>query len=1092
MSSFKSNMKGMIVSASLRKSLLHTSTALAIALATTTTFAIQAEAQVTTSGMKGVVTSGDATVGNATVVITHTPSGSRKTLTTGTDGVFNISGLRVGGPYSISVTSDQGKAEVEGVYLTLGEMSNVPVALSSSSSTFEEIVVTGSAISGAIKMGMATTIDEERRKGIPATSRELHDFVKIDPLVTIDPTNSNAISIAGSNNRYNSITVDGIKQNDDFGLNNGGFPTQRSPISLDAIDQLAINASPFSAEYGGFTGGNINIVTKSGTNDFHGTAFFTYRDDGLTGTKSKDDDITLDFSEKIWGGTLGGPIVKDKLFFFVGFEKFNSSSPNRFGPAGTNLANEVSGITEAELDRASQIANDVYGFDAGTAADLNSLPESDRKIFAKLDWNINEDHRAAFTYQNTEGNKINPQNQGTSFGGSLSLPSNWYDKNDKMKSYSFQLFSDWSDSFSTEVKIGRKEVETLQEPLKGNEFAQMRIRLASGSSIYLGPDQYRHQNFLSNDGWNFKLKATYYTGDHEVKVGMEYETLDIVNVFNPQSNGVYEFQADAACGTALDCFEARTADTLFYSNATSNNKNDALAEFSNNVMTVFLEDVWTVNEKLTMTMGVRYTRYGTNDEPLLNQTFATKYGFNNNETLDGRDLIAPRVGFNYLVDERTTIRGGVGLFSGGNPNVWISNNYTNDGVTLVNTGTIRSGDALSNVDGFNIHQDALKLISDQAGLGTGSVNYLDPEFKIPSVWKFNLAIDHEFNFGEIMGDGYNVTAEALITTVKQAAHWEELRASAQRKDIDGNDMFAPDGRPIYTRQDRGSFDLGLTNDARGDIKVFTLSMQKQYDSGFDFFGAYTYTDSNDVNPGTSSTATSNYSKIAVSDRENFSLATSNYEVQHRFVLNMNYVKEFIDGYKSRFSMFVTSKSGRPFSYTYDQASSSRDIPFGGGAEFERRDRQLIYVPTSGDSAMCYTGCLVDGAATSSAVTEAEFMAFLSETGLDKYAGEIAPRNSQKNPWITTMDFRFTQEIPGIMDGHKGIFTFDVQNLTNLLNSNWGRLDQVSFPSLSSVGRVSITDDNQYVLTRFYNPTEPWNLNSLASVWKIRLGVRYEF
>tara|TARA_R110002096_G_scaffold21494_7_gene69749 strand:- start:3085 stop:6291 length:3207 start_codon:yes stop_codon:yes gene_type:complete len=1068
-------MKGMIVSASLRKSLLHTSTALAIALATTTTFAIQAEAQVTTSGMKGVVTSGDATVGNATVVITHTPSGSRKTLTTGTDGVFNISGLRVGGPYSISVTSDQGKAEVEGVYLTLGEMSNVPVALSSSSANLEEIVVTGSAISGAIKMGMATTIDEERRKGIPATSRDLHDFVKVDPLVTIDPTNSNAISIAGSNNRFNSVTVDGIKQNDDFGLNNNGFPTQRSPISLDAIEQLAVNASPFSAEYGGFTGGNINIVTKSGTNDFHGTAFFTYRNDSLTGNKSKENDITLDFNEKIWGGTLGGPIVEDKLFFFVGFEKFNSSTPNQFGPAGTSFANEVSGVTQAELDRATQIANDVYGFDAGSVADLDSLPVKDRKIFAKLDWNINEDHRAAFTYQNTEGNQINPQNQGTSFGGSLSLPSNWYDKNDKMKSYSFQLFSDWSDSFSTEVKIGRKEVETLQEPLKGNEFAQAQIVLGSGSSIYLGPDQFRHANQLKNDSWNAKFKATYYTGDHEIKVGLEYEKVDVFNVFLPGSNGRYVFQG-------LDDFEARTASSVYYSNAFSHNKEDGAAEFANASFTAFLEDVWTVNEDLTLTAGIRYERYSTNDLPTFNQNFMDRYGFANTSTLDGRDLITPRLGFNYVAGERTVVRGGVGIFSGGNPNVWLSNTYTNDGVTIVNSGTVSSGPLLNNIDGFSVSQGLKDLLV----AGNGPVDYLNPNFKIPSVTKFNLAVDHEFNFGEIMGDGYNVTAEALITTVNQAAQWEELRA-------DEKVGTAPDGRPIYNREGRGSYDIGLTNVTEGGSKVFTLSLQKQYESGFDLFGAYTFTDSEDVNPGTSSTSTSNFGKVAVSDRVNFGVATSNYEVRHRFILNMNYVKEFIDGYKSRFSMFVTSKSGRPFSYTYDQASSSRDIPFGGGAEFERRDRQLIYVPTQGDSAMCYTGCVVDGdAPINSAVTEAEFMAFLSETGLDKYAGEIAPRNSQKNPWITTMDFRFTQEIPGIMDGHKGIFTFDIQNLTNLLNSNWGRLDQVSFPSMSTIGRVSITDDNKYVLTRFYNPTEPWNMNSLASVWKIRLGVRYEF
>ncbi len=1082
MNSLKSNMKGLMMSSALRTSFMHTSATVAVALATATTLAIQAEAQVTTSGIKGVVTADGAVVSNATVIITHTASGSRKTLTTKSDGSFNVSGLRVGGPYTIVVTSDQGKGSIEGIYLNLGDISNIPVEIATSSAALEEIIVTGSALDGVIRMGSSTSIGEDRRRGIPATSRNLDEYVKVDPMVTIDPTNDNAISIAGANNRFNSVTIDGVKQNDDFGLNNNGFPTQRSPISLDAIDQISVNAAPFSVEYGGFQGGNINVVTKSGTNDFHGTAFFTYRDDNLSGTKSKDDDVTLDFTEKNWGATLGGPIIKDKLFFFVGFEKFNSSQPNQFGPLGTSLANEVTGITQAELDEVADIANSVYGFDAGTTDELTSVPEKDRKIFAKLDWNINEDHRAAFTYQNTEGNIINPQGQSTSFGGSLSLPSNWYDKNDKLKSYALQVFSDWSENFSTELKVSRKEVETLQEPLRGNEFAQFQVDLDTGARIILGPDQFRHANQLRNDAWNVKFMATYYAGDHELKFGYERETLDVFNLFIQAANGRYIFDS-------IDDFRNREADSLFYGNATSNVKEDGAAQFKSNVDTFYVEDTWTVNDDLTLNFGLRYERYGTDDEPTFNQTFFDKYGFSNAETLDGRDLISPRFGFNYVVDERTVLRGGVGRFGGGNPNVWISNNYTNDGVTLVNTGTIDPGDAgdaaLSGVDGFNIHPDALALISNQAGAGTGPVNYLNPDFKIPSVWKFNLGVDHEFYLGEVMGDGYNVSAEFLYTVVDQGAHWEELRADDQVG-------TAPDGRPIYNREDRGNFDIGLTNDPRGSAKVFTLKVDKTFDSGFDFYGAYTFTDSEDVNPATSSTATSNFGRIAVSDRQNFSLATSNYEVRHRFILNMNYVKEFIDGYDSRFAIFVTSKSGRPFSYTYDQASSSRDIPFGGGAEFERRDRQLIYVPTQGDSVMCYTGCIVGGNATASAVTEAEFLEFLSETGLDKYAGQIAPRNSQKNPWITTVDFRFTQEIPGIMEGHKGLFTFDIQNLTNLLNNKWGRLDQVSFPSLSTIGRVSITDDNRYVLTRNNLDAEPWNFQSLASVWKIRLGVRYEF
>ncbi|MBL4800242.1 MAG: TonB-dependent receptor [Emcibacter sp.] len=1044
-----------MISSTVRARILNTSTAVAIALASATTFAIQAEAQVTTSAMKGTVTLDGAPIANAKVTITHTPSGTKKILTTNSNGVYNVKGLRVGGPYSVVVVSTSGQGNVKDVFLTLGESTNIKVSLSPNSDSLEEIVVTGSMIAQATRFGMSTNIGEDLRKGIPATSRELYDIVRIDPLVTIDPTNSNAISIAGSNNRFNSVTIDGVKQNDDFGLNNGGFPTQRSPISLEVIDQISVNAAPFDVSYGGFQGGNINVVTKSGTNDFHGSAFFYYRDGSLTGTKIEDREVKQNFNEKIYGGSFGGPIIKDKLFFMLGFEQLKAEEPIDFGPVGGGYATEVNDVSNADILEITRIANDVYGFNPGSFSDLGaSLPEEDRKIFAKLDWNINDDHRAAFTYQYNKGNELNPQN---GFSSTLGLPSNWYDKKETLNSYALQVFSDWSENFTTEVKVSYKEVETLQESLMGNDFAEMEITTTDGGRVVIGPDEFRHANYLTNETLTAKFAATYYLDNHEISFGAEHENLDVFNLFVNKSLGFYEFDSIAD-------FEAQEASVFRYQNAVTNNSDDAAASFSYSVNSVYLQDTWTVNGDLTIMAGLRYDWYTSSDTPNENAFFMDRYGFSNTETLDGRSLFQPRVAFNYQANDRTVIRGGVGLFGGGNPNVWVSNSFSNDGVTVA---AYDNFSGVSGVDGFVIPQEGL----DGVAAGNGNVNFVDPNFKIPSTWKINLAVEHDFDLGETMGDGYLVTAEAIISRVKNATTW-----------IDTNIVqtgTAPDGRPIYSDAfpgDSNGYDLMLTNTTEGKSDVFVLSLQKDYtETGISFFGSYTYTNSEDINSGTSSTATSNYGKQAAIDINSLQLATSNYQRKHRIVLSIDYRTEFIQDYESRFGFLFTATSGRPFSYTFDGNSST----FGADSQYFR-DRQLFYVPTGADDP------LIDGTSYSS-----ELHDLIESSGLAKYRGEIAPRNAFFDDWTKTLDFKFSQEIPGIMDGHKGVFTFDIQNLTNMLNSNWGVVNYTPFHYTQQVADIAIVG-NKYVYSDVNTDAGSKSTQTLASLWKIRLGVRYEF
>ncbi|MGA0104462.1 MAG: carboxypeptidase regulatory-like domain-containing protein, partial [Steroidobacteraceae bacterium] len=392
-----------------------------------------AGAQETSTQISGSVSdaSGNAVAG-ARVTILHLPSGTTSSASTSASGQFSASGLRVGGPYTVTVNAEgfQGAA-VENLYTELGRRASLALVLQPRAE-LAEVEVTASGM-GATALGVSSEFSAETIASAPSINRDLKGTLRIDPKAWIDPTNSDALEVAGVNNRYNSITIDGVRQSDDFGLNNNGYPTQRSPISIDAVEALSLQTAPFDVQYSSFRGSTINVVTKSGTNEFDGSAFYYTYDDSLVGDKSKDRKFDFAFEEEKFGGTLRGPIIKDKLFFSLSYEKLERQAPQDFGPTGSGAAIEVPGITQAEYDQIVQITRDVYGYDPGDR--LSSLPEEDEKMFAKIDWNISDSHRASLSYQRTEGNEVIQTNNSSS-RRELSTPSDWYNRAITLDSYS--------------------------------------------------------------------------------------------------------------------------------------------------------------------------------------------------------------------------------------------------------------------------------------------------------------------------------------------------------------------------------------------------------------------------------------------------------------------------------------------------------------------------------------------------------------------------------------------------------------------------------------------------------------------------------
>ena len=975
----------------------------------------------------------------------------------------------------------------ENVYLNISAPSYVYLAEPGGS--LEEVLVTGSRSEFGVRMGASTFIDSDALNAAASISRDFKNVIRQDPRVALDAANQNAISIGGFNNRYNSLTVDGVRQNDEFGLNQSGFPTQRTPVSMEAIEQISVETAPFNVEYGGFQGGTINIVTKSGDNDFHGSAFWNGTDDRYIGDKSEDRDIDLgDFKEKFYGGTISGPIIKDRLWFFVSYEKFAGSDPDAtlFCPEGGGCANPIPGVTQADVDLIRSITQDVYGYDP-LPLFTSATPIEDEKWLAKIDWQINDNHNASFTYQFVEGTDLIDQGN-SSFSRRLALPSNFYDRGEKMKAFSVQLFSHWNDALSTEFKFAYKDIENLQAPLGGMEFAEMEVSIGDGAEIRFGPDTFRHANFLFTENYQLKIKADYVWGDHLFSAGYELDTVDVFDIFAPDSLGSYSF-------SSIEDFENQRANTLVLDNiSVTGDVNDLGGEFKNNIHSFYFQDRWDVRDNLVLQAGIRVDAYTSNDAPVLNEKFLARHGFDNTATADGRNVVLPRFGFNWQPRERTTIRGGVGLFSGGVPIGFLSNSFQNVGI--LNQNSFFARDALEGiaVDGFNIDPSLLA----QLVPGDGNVTALDPDFDIPSIWKINIAWDQQFDIGQ--SKDYRFTADLLFGFVRDAPLWIDLRREVIGTAADGRPIYGAFGcaddpatvDPIDECRAIPNYDILMTNTSKGKNHSYAFSLSKDFDwkSGGDLSThiSYTYQDSAAVNDALSSTPTSLIGREQTFDRNNTLLGRSSFETKHRFVATVTWRKTFFEFLPTTLSFFFQRQSGKPYGYTFDAPRTSFGDTFGGNEPIDDDDTQLLYVPTGPDdpNVIFASGFDIDG-----------FESLLnSESCIGQFRGEIAKKNSCTSPWTTRVDMRFTQalRLPGVRFlGESSLeFILDIENLGNLINSDWGRVEQISFPFTKQV--VTLDQDlgpnGELIFNSFRD--ENFSVSNLASLWKIQFGLRYNF
>ncbi|MFN4183943.1 MAG: carboxypeptidase regulatory-like domain-containing protein [Hyphomonas sp.] len=1068
-------------------------------------------AQETASELRGsIVDQSGAAVAGATVTILHGPTGSSSVMTTSSNGGFFQTGLRPGGPYSITVTAPgfEGSA-VEGLSLNPGTQPPLRLrlaAIGDDTAVLDTVVVTGAAISALdLNNGVGSNYNARDVANQPSLARDIIATLNRDPLAVSSGPNN--LSVAGVNPRYNAVTIDGARQADNLGLGSNTFPTARSPINLDIVEAVSLVASDYTVTASGFTGGLVNVVTKGGSNEIDGSAFYYYRDQDYIGTSVFGGERSYNpgiFEEKEYGATLRGPIIKDKLFFSLSYDKFQTAQQVDISASAASA-----GYSQQFYDSLNQLVLDTYGIDMGGRPLQVALPEETERLFARIDWDINADHRLQVQYQNTEETSVSGATSVTSF------QSSWYDVPSTLDSYTAQLFSNWTPNLSTRLRASYTENERLQSCRAGDGVGAINMILSVNNTVGTplegllnisnpnttrtlagGCDQFRHTNTYADERLTLFGQADYVWNDMIFTFGGEYETLEAANAFSQYSRGLYTFTGGQNLIDGIG--------NVQYRNVASNNTADYLTQYDYARWTGFAQARWNVLPELELSGGLRYEYITTDSGAQLDPTFETQVGIPNTTTTDGLDILMPRVGFRYTPLDRTTISGGFGLFSGGDPGVWT----LNAAAPLV---VVAQANNLAGLDPTVIPQ---QLIDAVANGSAGAIDALAPNFNLPSDWKASLRLDQSFdlNFGAVdLGSDYRASIQVLHTRSKDAFLWQEYGQTNGGLTTG----VAPDGRPIYA--DLQALGLSnrtiLTNDSGDESTVYTVSLEKAYENGLDLFMSYAHQDVESLTEGSSSRGISAWRGQVAADRNFPGPRTSLYQVSDAFKVGLGYERAFIGDLATRVDLFGQFTSGGRFTYTFDIANNNSLFGRAGNGE-NPYDNSPFYVPDLfGDNNVVY-GANFDLAA---------FGEYVKKNNLQQ--GKISEVNGAKSTWNQRWDFRLQQDLPGIwgakdyLGDNRFKLVFDVENFGNLLNDEWGTMytapanGQLAIVAADLVTRAdvlangvggasaltgdaartacAVSTDCVYRYNSFNGLATGFE-NNAASAWKVRVGIRYEF
>jgi len=1053
-----------------------------------------AYAQNTSSSLSGrIVDAAGKPVAGATVEIIHVPSGTSRTVVTDAEGRYSAQGLRVGGPFDVKASGAGSAGEQDDVYLKLAEETTLNLTVAPS--TAQELAgVTVTAVSpGATfqpdNKGLSSNVSQRELKVIPNPNRSIQDIARTDPHITLTNVARGEISALGQNSRYNNITIDGVPTNDSFGLEANGLPALNQPLSFDAIEEYNLSTMNFDVTNKRSVGANVNIVTKSGTNDFHGDVYYAY-----TNAKDLTSDEPSDFTgynaKKTFGATVGGPIIKDTLFFFLGYEEAKTLAPGpAFGPIGSNASNTVN-ISQDDINRIIQIANG-YGLTPGNlgASDANQ----DNKLYiGKLDWNITDGHRASFRYNETKSDQPIIQ---TFNANTLSLSSYSYVQQRDLKSYVLNLYDDWTDSFSTEGSFSYSKYDAVSHTLADQPQIQVCTDptgcSSTNPSVFLGTDQFRHYNVLGVKTYNGFFAGSWFLGDHTIKAGADFQRDMYFNLFGRTEFGAYQF-------ASIDDFESGNYSSFSLYRPTNGDINSVAANWRLDQWGLFIQDTWQATSQLSIQYGIRWDIPTTPDVPGYNAAFAQAFGYSNQGTINNNDILEPRASFNYTFDTelKSQLRGGIGVSEGVTPGVWLSNPYSNNGL-LVQTFSAGSGCCfIPNAHGQQPPNTAPSALQ--------TVDTVDSDFQLPTVLKMTIGYDHELPWW-----GLVATAEYAHLDVINGLYYKAINLGpgngvladgrisywgSTDPNLWANNTSNPNQPQGYTTLQRsgsnpafGGQSTFLTNTNKGEANFLTLSLQTPFkDEGVSGSAAMTLGRATEVNPGTSSQAFSNFSGRAAFNPNDDIAYRSNYDIKARLLGSLTWQHHFFGDYATSVSAFYDGHSGQPYSFTFGNDANGDGVS----------GNDLFFVPKPGQVQFV--------AGTPQSVID-QFYAFIKNNDyLNNHQGGPAGQNGATSPWINQINLSFRQEIPGFFAGNKGEIRFDILNFGNMLNKDWGQIYDVPFATAGGFGR-SLANfrgidpaTGQYI---YALPTRNGNYNPQAFVkedanaqsrWSVLVTVRYTF
>ncbi len=1006
---------------------------------------------VTTGSLAGVVV--DAQKGvlpGATVIATHTPTGTKYEAVTDSEGRFNILSLRVG-PYTVSAElSGFRKEEQVDVPVTLGEQRSVAFTLKIESIAETIEVIGQSSIIDSSRAGTADNISSQAVQSLPTISRNLVDIARTSPYFNPAGLNEDplALSVAGRNNRYNNLQIDGAVNNDVFGLAPSGTPggtTEAQPISLDAVQELQLVVSPYDVRQGGFSGGGINAITKSGSNALKGTAYFFGRNQDWVGEAPNGTKIGQ-FKDQQYGGSVGGPIVQNKAFFFGNVDWTRKDNPSGFS---VNSSGQQFGRS-AEIDRLITILRTKYNYNPGGTEEFIRTIDSN-KFFVRADFNINPRNQLTVRH-----NYLKAQNDiGRPTTSLYFMPDNFYGMKNTTNSTVAQLNSTRGTSVN-ELRFTYQRIRDRRGAGPGEErpFPFILVDLSAGQAR-AGRENFSTANELDQDVYELTDDFTLLKGRHTFTFGTHNEFFRFRNLFIRDSFGSYRF-------SNLDMLDQGLAQSYDYSFSLTGDPQQA-AKFRVRQFGFYAGDQWRALTNLTLTYGVRADIPTFPDKPTANPLTVTSYGYQTDE-VPSSVLWSPRVGFNYALSSNNTeqVRGGVGLFSGRTPYVWLSNQYGNTGIEFR-----RLSIAFAAANRIAFVPDPTAQPTSVGNAQTNEVDMIDPDYKYPSVVRFNLAYDRDLGFFGLIG-----TAEFLYSQNVNDVRYENLNLQQVGTRIDG--------RPFYARNVNTSISdaIFLTNTDQGDSWSIVFKVDRPFRNGLFMGGSYLYGESTAILDGTSSQAASNWGNVYISgDPNNPPNVRSNFDPGHRITLSGGYEIPVPGGLTVTASAYYSGQSGRPWSANF-------------GSDFNadaRTTNDLLYIPASASEPITYTNG-----------TFQDLMTFVNaEQCLADYIGTSHVRNACRAPWINTFDARVNVGLP--FKRVKAEITWDLLNLINLFDRQAGLLEYANFndllvvrPTIAANGATTYNLANLFPNGVLQTPQEQFTRSDLLSRWQMQLGARIRF